>query len=69
MKGLVEKKVAPCSYKTQTEQGTSLRRNGVDLKPEVLIQHCVEQPHLIHQSGDTKSGVAEQTGTEANRRF
>lgn len=50
--GSVQKEVAPRSYEVQTEHGGSLRRNRVDLKPQVSSQTGVEQPDTMPQAGD-----------------
>ncbi|KAK0137821.1 Zinc finger protein 862 [Merluccius polli] len=60
IQGSVEREVAPRSYQIQTEQGASLRRNQVDLKPQVSSQQCVEQPDGASQVGETTSNLAHQ---------
>ena len=61
MQGSVQREVAPRSYQIQTEHGASLRRNRVDLKPQVSSQQCEEQPDSTAQVGDTTSGLLDQT--------
>lgn len=50
--GSVQKEVAPRSYEVQTEHGGSLRRNRVNLKPQMSSQTEVEQPDTTPQAGD-----------------
>ena len=61
MQGSVQREVARRSYQIQTEHGASLRRNRVDLKPQVSSQQCEEQPDSTAQVGDTTSGLLDQT--------
>ncbi|KAL7880871.1 hypothetical protein SRHO_G00031250 [Serrasalmus rhombeus] len=51
--GSVQKEVPPRSYEVQMEHGGSLRRNRVDLKPQMSKQTGVEQPDTSRKPDTT----------------
>lgn len=59
MHGSVQREVAPRSYEVQTEHGGSLRRNRVDLKPQMSSQTGVEQPDIMPQAEDNSTDLVD----------